>query len=138
MQYGAIWCIVQCQVVSPDPRMSVGPSFRHHQTGKGGEGARAERNMAVGFKAIELVSFHLEMWFLHILHQLGQFLVQFEKLFLHKHQTTQVLVLSIVGLVRLGGKDWSPIFLGSVNTTFLAYGGAVASSLVTPCLLVAR
>merc|ERR1711990_419543 len=89
-------------VVSPDPRMSVGPSFRH-QTHKGGEGARAERNMAVGFKTVELV-----------------------------------LVLSIVGLVRLGGKDWTPIFLGSVNTTFLAYGGAVASSLVTPCLLVAR
>merc|ERR1711990_1343160 len=89
-------------VVSPDPRMSVGPSFRH-QTHKGGEGARAERNMAVGFKAVELV-----------------------------------LILSIMGVVRLGGKDWSPIFLGSVNTTFLAYGGAVAASLVTPCLLVAR
>merc|ERR1719237_1812937 len=87
-------------VVTSDPRMSVGPSFRRQ---KGGEGARAERNMAVGFKAIELV-----------------------------------LVLSIVGLVRLGGKDLTPIFLGSVNTTFLAYGGAVASSLVTPCLLVAR
>ena len=70
--------------------------------------------------------------------QIGHFLVQFEKLFLYEQQTTQVLVLSIVGLVRLGGKDLSPIFLGSVNTTFLAYGGAVASSLVTPCLLVAR
>ena len=54
------------------------------------------------------------------------------------HKIAQVLVLSIVGLVRLGGKDLTPIFLGSVNTTFLAYGGAVASSLVTPCLLVAR
>ena len=103
--------------MSPEPKMSVGPSFRH-QTQKGGEGARAERNMAVGFKAVELVSFYLEKWFLH--------------------QITQVLVLSIVGLVRLGGKDLTPIFLGSVNTTFLAYGGAVASSLVTPCLLVAR
>merc|ERR550525_2198339 len=87
-------------VSSTDTRMSVGPSFRHQ---KGGEGARAERNMAVGFKAVEMV-----------------------------------LILSIMGVVRLGGKDWSPIFLGSVNTTFLAYGGAVAASLVTPCLLVAR
>merc|ERR1719234_452220 len=91
-------------VVSPDPRMSVGPSFRHQsQLQKGGEGARAERNLAVGFKAVALV-----------------------------------LVLSIVGLVRLGGKDLNRIYLGSVNTTFLAYGGAVASSLVPPCLLVAR
>ena len=47
--------------MSPDPRMSVGPSFGHHQTGKGGEGARAERNMAVGFKAVELVSFQLNI-----------------------------------------------------------------------------
>ena len=47
--------------MSPDPRMSVGPSFRHHQTGKGGEGARAERNMAVGFKAVELVSLQLNI-----------------------------------------------------------------------------
>ena len=47
---------IQCQVVNPDPRMSVAPSFRH-PTHKGGEGARAERNMAVGFKAVELVGF---------------------------------------------------------------------------------
>ena len=60
----ANWLILffhRCQVVSPDPMMSVGPSFRHHQTGKGGEGARAERNMAVGFKAVELVSLQLNI-----------------------------------------------------------------------------
>ena len=67
MQYGAIWCIVQCQVVSPDPRMSVGPSFRH-PTQKGGEGARAERNLAVGFKAVELVGVYLGKWFQQIFH----------------------------------------------------------------------
>ena len=47
--------------------MSVAPSFRH-PTQKGGEGARAERNMAVGFKAVELVGFYLVKWFLQILH----------------------------------------------------------------------
>ena len=106
--------------------MSVGPSFRH-PTHKGGEGARAERNMAVGFKAVELVGFlfFFSRWSVFT----------FERCCTN---TAQVLVLSIVGLVRLGGKDLTPIFLGSVNTTFLAYGGAVASSLVTPCLLVAR
>ena len=55
-QFSFSWIHNKCQVVSPDPRMSVGPTFRH-QTQKGGEGARAERNMAVGFKAVELVSF---------------------------------------------------------------------------------
>ena len=48
--------------------MSVGPSFRHHHTQKGGEGARAERNLAVGFKAVELVGVYLGKWFQQIFH----------------------------------------------------------------------
>ena len=56
------------QVVTPDPLMSVGPSFRRQ---KGGEGARAERNLAVGFKALELVS-SLKV-FCFVLHQTGDF-----------------------------------------------------------------
>ena len=39
----------------------------------------------------------------------------------------QVLVVAVLCLVRLGGKDVSPIYLGSTDSTFLAYGGAVST-----------
>ena len=49
-----------------------------------------------------------------------------------------MLVTSILVVVRLGGKEMTPIILGNINFTFLAFGGTVALALVTPCLLVTR
>ena len=40
----------------------------------------------------------------------------------------QVLVVAILGLVRLGGKDLSPVYLGSTDATLLAYGSSVSNN----------
>ena len=37
-------------------------------------------------------------------------------------------MVAILGLVRLGGKDLSPVYLGSTDATLLAYGGSVSNN----------
>merc|ERR1712106_243737 len=47
-----------------------------------------------------------------------------------------VLILALLLVVRFGGKDGNPMFLGSVDATFFGYGIVVGYSVVVPAILL--
>ena len=48
----------------------------------------------------------------------------------------QVLILAVLLVIRFGGKDGNPMFLGSVDATFFGYGTVVGFSVVVPAILL--
>ena len=51
-------------------------------------------------------------------------------------QSLQILILALLLVVRFGGKDGNPMFLGSVDATFFGYGIVVGFSVVVPAILL--
>eukprot|EP00092_Neocalanus_flemingeri_P064310 GFUD01078022.1.p1 GENE.GFUD01078022.1~~GFUD01078022.1.p1 ORF type:complete len:168 (+),score=41.92 GFUD01078022.1:45-548(+) len=47
-----------------------------------------------------------------------------------------VIILALLMVIRFGGKDGNPMFLGSVDATFFGYGTVVGFSCVVPAVLV--
>ena len=47
-----------------------------------------------------------------------------------------MLLLALLLVIRLGGKDGNPMYLGSLDTTFCGYGVVVGYSVVTPAILL--
>ena len=48
----------------------------------------------------------------------------------------KVLILALLLVIRFGGKDGNPMFLGSVDATFFGYGIVVGFSVVVPAILL--